>query len=48
MPVRYFVSIDYVGWQDGLEVHTFASKLSSLGLNLDPAINWHLGVSQAG
>ena len=35
-------------WQDGLEVRTLTSKLSSLGLNPDPAINYHPGVSQAG
>ena len=28
-------------------VRTIASKLSNLGLNLGPAINCHLGVSQA-
>ena len=36
------------GWQDGLEVCTLISKLSSLGLNPDPAINCHPGVPQAG
>jgi len=36
------------GWQDGLEVRSLTSKLFSLGSNLDPAINCHLGVSQAG
>ena len=29
------------GWQDGFEVRTVASKLSTLGLNPDPAINCH-------
>ena len=32
-------------WQNGLEVHTLTAKLSSLGLNSDPAINCHPGVS---
>ena len=36
----------HVGWQDGLEVGTLASDLSSLGLNPDVAINCHHGVSQ--
>ena len=35
---------DLIGWP---RVRTLASKLSSLGLNPDPAINWHPGVSQA-
>ena len=33
------------GWQDGLEVCTVISKLSSLDLNLGPALNCHPGVS---
>ena len=37
-----------MSWEDGLKVHTLTSKLSSLGLNLSPAINCHSGVSQAG
>ena len=37
-----------MGLQDGLEVCTFASELSSLGLNFGPATNSHPGVSQAG
>ena len=40
-----------MGWQDGLEVQevcTQDSELSSLGLNPDPAINCHPGVSRAG
>ena len=44
------------GWEDGLEVCTLASELSSLGFNPDPTISCHLkpamnchpGVSQAG
>jgi len=36
------------GSQDGLAVCTLTYKLSSLGLNRDPAINHHPGVSQAG
>ena len=37
------------GWQDGLEICTLDSELSSLGcLNLDPTINCHPGVSQVG
>ena len=34
--------------QDGGGVCTLPSKLSSLGLNPDPGINCHPGVSQAG
>ena len=36
------------GWQDGLEVCTLTSKLSSLGSNLSPAKNCPVGLSQAG
>ena len=36
------------GWQDSQEVCALASELSSLGLNPDPAINCHPGVSHAG
>ena len=36
------------GWQDGLEVRTLTSKLSSLGFNHDRAINCHPGVLQVG
>ena len=32
------------GWQDGLDVCTLASELSSLGSNPDLAINGHPGV----
>ena len=40
---------DGLGWEDNLEMGTLASELSSsLGLNVDPAINCHSGVSQAG
>ena len=38
----------HVGWQDGLEVGTLTSELSSLGLNPDTAINCHRHVSQTG
>ena len=38
----------HVGWQDGFEVGTLASELSSLGLNPDAAINCHRRVSQTG
>ena len=34
--------------EDGKEVRRLTSKLSSLGLNPDPAINYHLDVSKAG
>ena len=37
-----------MGCKDSLEMCTFASELSSLGLNLEPAINCHPGVLQAG
>ena len=37
----------HCSWQDGLEIHTLASKLSSLGLNPEPAINCP-GVSRQG
>ena len=36
------------GYQDGLEVRTLVSELSSLGLNLNPATNGQPGVLQAG
>ena len=36
------------GWEDGREICTLTSKLSSLGLNLSAAINCHPSVSQAG
>ena len=36
------------GLQDGLSVRTLTVKLSSLGLNPDPAINCHPSVLQAG
>ena len=36
------------GWQDGQEECTLTSKPSRLGLNLDPAINCHPGVSKVG
>ena len=37
-----------LGCQNGLEVGTLPSKLSSLRLNPNPAINRHPSVSQAG
>ena len=49
MVVFYWLhDICRLSWQDGLEVRTLASKLSSLGLNPDPAMNCHPDVSQAG
>ena len=36
-----------VGWQDNLEVCTLTFELSSLGLNLDAAINHHPGTWHA-
>ena len=38
---------EILGWQDNLEGHALVSELSSLGLNLGPAINCHPGLSQA-
>ena len=37
-----------MGWKDGLDVRTLASKLARLSSNPDPAINCHPGISQAG
>ena len=48
MEVNLDASHRKAGWQDGLEVLTLFSKLSSLGLNPGPCINYHPGVSQAG
>ena len=39
--------MEELGWQDGLEGCTLASKLSSLGSNPDAAINCHPGVSKS-
>ena len=35
----------HCSWQDGLEIHTLALKLSHLDLNPNPALDWHPGVS---
>ena len=46
--VRISILHQFMDLGDSLEVCTLNSELSSLGLNLGPAINSHPAVSQAG